>query len=125
MQAHTWISSKKGRIEKWVTIPIETLKEITFETLEKRYNTAINRGILIKLCHLDPSNWSKIFNLEIPRARDKKLFVEIRKLLKDKKSIKIEDISKITQKPISFKNRMIRFGLLIEEKNAFYPSFKI
>ncbi|MHA1285235.1 MAG: hypothetical protein ACTSQP_22270 [Promethearchaeota archaeon] len=126
MQAHTWIQFVSGNMEKWVIIPIETLKEISFEILKKRYITARNRNIFIKLSHLNPKYWSKIISLEIPRGRDKKIFVNIMNILKEKKSISSEDISKFTKNPVSFLDRMTRFGLLIEKDNKIcQASFKL
>ncbi|KKN29115.1 hypothetical protein LCGC14_0847390 [marine sediment metagenome] len=126
MQAHTWISQKRNNLEKWVLIPKETLKETSFETLEKRFNTARNRNILIKLCPLTRTKWPEISSLEIPRPKDLEIFKKILKIIKAKKFITIDDVADFTKKPQSFVERIERFGLMYKDQdNSYSPSFKI
>lgn len=126
MQAHMWVSSNKKNIEKWVVIPKGTLKEVTFNTLIKRYNSAKNRSILIKLCDLEYNRWSKITNLEIPRAKDMEIFNKLLIILKAKSFINLDEISNLTKNHEAFLERIRRFGLLIKKaNNSYYPTFKI
>ena len=126
MQAHTWISTKKRNIEKWVLIPKETLKDVSFESLIKRYNTARNRNISIKLCPLVHTKWSEISNLEIPRPKDLEIFKKVLEIVKIKKFISVSDVADLISKPESFLERIKRFGLLAEKSAKKYtPTFKL
>ena len=128
-QVHAWISKNKN-IEKWVLIPKETLKEVSFETLEKRYRHAKNLGIFIKVCDLSLSGKLKIANFKIPRPRDMKIFRIFLKILNKKDFVTLKDLKKRTNKKPksieSFLERMIRFGLVQEKKPSKYiPTFKV
>ena len=123
MQAHTWIATSTRNIEKWILIPKETLKEITFETLRKRYNTARNRNILIKLCSL---NSTSISNFKIPSPKDLEVFRLIIEIIREKKHLNIEDLSSHVKNPKSYLKRIIRFGLIVKKQDQkYYFTFKI
>ncbi len=129
-QVNSWIFKDEWNVEKWVLIPKETLKEVTFETLIKKYKTAKNRRILIKICDLNYRKRPKISNFKIPNPKDMKIFSEVLNIIGNKRFIEIKDISHLTEKYESFLSRMKRFGLLIEDPdkkdpNIFYPTFKI
>lgn len=122
MQAHIWVKEKEN-IEKWVLIPKETLNEVTFPILKKKYRMAKNRKILIKICNLNFKKTPKIINFKIPGAKDRKKFNLFIKLYNSSKELEKNKGYSIFKK--SFIDRMIRFGLLESKGSKIYPTFKV
>jgi len=123
-QVNNWRVKEKN-VEKWVLIPKETLKDVSFETLKKKYVMAQNRGILIKLGILKPNISNRIITFTFPGHKDLPIFLRLIDLWRYNESISINRVKNIIKNPKTFMDRMINYGLMEEKEGTYSPTFSI